>query len=459
MFNTILENFHIEKILSTLKKNLVYMVIVGVAVAMVSAVVGSRFSYRTYTADVSFFVYSNPDNVNESGVNQSTGEISQANKLINSYVQVIKSSVFLSAVIDEVQLPDYTVERLQRMIATRNVGDVAMFIVYVSDSNPANALAIANAIGELAPTLIPSIVKAGGFRVFDAAELPTTPSASLSLTKIIVFGFAGGVFLAFMFFVLKGLLDTTIRRVYEVEDLFKIPVVGKVPDKPADKKSENKYENLVLNDNSPMAFKEAYNDIRSNLLWMREEKNCPVFVVTSADNSEGKSINAYNIAKSFSMIGKKVLLIDADMRESGLRKIAPTKDRKGLADYLSGATANPAIVKIGDSFDAIYASEGIKNKSELLSTKKWYELIDNMKKEYDEIVIDMTSLRLFSEALSLARTDAYYLVVVREGFTKFVRTKGIVQRLEELSGDIMGIVYNGMSVKSKDYTFRNLKEN
>ena len=458
MFNTILENFHIEKIYATIKKNLVYIFVAGILFSLVAGVIGSRFAYRTYTTDVSFYVYSNPDNVTDSGVNQSTGEISQANKLITSYIQVLKSSVFLTAVADEIQLQGYSAEKLQRMISFRNITDTAIFIVYVSDTNPNNALTVANAISDLAPSIIPSIVKAGGFRVFDGAELPTDPSSSIGTTQIIIIGFVLGFFIALLFFFFKGLLDTTIRRVYEVEDIFRIPVIGKVPEKDVDKNTENKYENIVLKDDSSFSHKEAYNNIRSNLMWSREEKKCPVYVVTSADNSEGKSVNAYNIAKSFSMIGKKVLLIDADMRNSKLREFAPNKDKKGLADYLSGSVSKAPVVKADNAFDAIYASEGFKDRTELLSTKKWYELIDKMKEEYDEIVIDMTSLRLFSEALSLAKSDAYYIVVVREGVTKFVRTKLVVQRLEELNADIIGIIYNGISPKSKDYVFRNYKE-
>ncbi len=458
MFNTILENFHIEKILTTLKNSIVYMVIVGVAAAIIAAVLGRSFTYRTYTADVSFYVYSNPDNVDDVGVNQTTAEISQANRLITSYVQVLRSSTFLSALADEVNMDGYTVERLHRSISTRTVNDTAMFIVYVSDPNPANALTIANAISDLAPVIIPSVVKAGGFRVFDAAELPTAPSASLSLTMIVALAFAVGVFLTIVFFVIKALLDTTIRRVYEVEDIFNIPIIGKVPSISGDKKDDNPYSNITLKEDSKFILNEAYNDIRANMLWSREEKKCSVFVVASADASEGRTINAYNIAKALSVADKKVLLIDADMRNSRLREIIPNKDKNGLADYLAGKIGKPVIVNKGDLLDIIYSSENMKNKSELLAADKWYELIDEMKEKYDEIVIDMPPLRVYADALSLARTDAYYLIVIREGMTKFVRTKLIVKKLESLNADIFGIIYNGISTKSKDYAFRNYKE-
>ena len=459
MFNTILENFHIEKILATLRKSFVYMLISGVLVALVASIIGNRFAYKTYTADVSFYVYSNPDNVDDMGVNQSTAEIVQANRLITSYAQVLRSSTFLSALAEEVNIEGYGVERLQRSISTRSITDTAIFVVYVSDSNPSNALTIANAISDIAPTIIPSVVKAGGFRVFDAAELPTYPSSSLSVSQIIVIGFVLGFALAFMIAMIMALLDTTIRRVYEVEDIFNLPIVGKVPEIVNKKKKKISYDDLALKDDSQFIIKEAYNEIRSNLLWSREEKKCPVYVITSADPAEGKTINAYNIAEAFSMIGKKVLLVDADMRNSVLREIAPNNNKEGLADYLSGSSNKPAIIKHSDGFDIIYSSENLKNRSELLATHQWYEFIENMKKEYDEIVIDMPSLRLYSDALSLSRTDTYYLIVVRERMTKFVRTKMIVKRLENLNADVFGIIYNGISINSKDFTFSKIKEN
>ena len=458
MLNTILENFHVEKIFTALRKKLQYMIIAGVLAALLCAAFGNRFSYTTYRAGVSFYVYSNPNNINDMGVNQTTTEISQANRLITSYVQVLKSSTFLSAVVDELGLEGYTVERLQRSIGTRAVNDTAIFNVYVYDANPANAFAVINVISELAPTLIPAVVKAGGFRVLDAAVLPTEPDSSLGMTQIIIVGFAIGFILSFIVFLLMAIFDTTIKRVYEVNDIFNIPILGTVPFI-AKGKNESDYEGIVLKEDSSFIVKEAYNDIRSNLLWSRGSEKCPVYVVTSADNLEGKSINAYNMAKSLSMVGKKVLLIDADMRNSKLRTIFPNKEKKGLADYLSDKNAKPTFVRSDDNFDIMYASENIKDRSELLSTQRWYDFILEMKEKYDVLVVDMSTLGIYSEALSMTQLAARYVIVIREGMTKFVRTKMIVRKLEEHNADIYGIIYNGISIKSKDYNFRNYKEN
>lgn len=459
MLTTILENFHVEKIYTALKKKILYMVIAGVLMALVFAVFGGSYTYSNYRASVSFYVYSNPNNIYDMDVNLSTSEISQANRLINSYVQVLKSSTFLSAVSEELAMEEYTVERLQKNIKTKTLSDAAIFVVYYYDPNPSAALTVINTITELAPTLIPAVVKAGGFRVLDAAVLPTKPDSSLSITRIIVVGFAIGFLIAFAFFFLRAIFDTTIRRVYEVNDIFSIPVLGTVPQIGTKNKEENGYGEIVLDDNSKFIIKEAYNEIRSNVLLSRNMTECPVFVVTSADFAEGKTINAYNIAKTLSTVGKKVLLIDADMRNSKLREIIPNKSSEGLADYLANGNKKPEFVNVCDNLDVIYASEKTKNRAELLSTKKWYDFISEMKAQYDEIVIDMPALGIYSEALSMTQMAACYVIVVKEGFTKFVRTKMIVRKLEELNADIFGIIYNGISVKSKDYTFRKFKEN
>ena len=459
MFNTIIENFHIEKILSTLKNNIVYMIITGVVIALISSVAGSYFSYTYYRVDVSFYVYSNPDNVTNTGVNLSTSDISQANKLISSYVQVLRSSAFLSQVVDALPLEGYTVKELQENISAKAVSDTAIFIVYVYDENPNNALTIANTITELAPTAVHDIVKAGGFTVLDAAKLPTSPIDSLHVYQIMLVGFVGGFVLAFVFFLLKGMLDTTIKRIYEVEDIFTIPVLGQVPDVSSKKKGEeNKITDIILKDDSRFIVKEAYNDIRSNLLFGNEDEGCQIYVVTSADALEGKTVNAYNMARSFAGIGKKVLLIDADMRSSILRTIAPNEHADGLADYLNGQLTAAPVISIDSNMDIVYSSENIKDRAELLSTQKWYDFIAQMQEKYDEIIIDMPCLGVYSDALNMVKTSAKYVIIIREGKTKFVRTKMIVRRIEELKGEIVGIIYNGISIKSKDYVFRNYKE-
>ena len=110
-------------------------------------------------------------------------------------------------------------------------------------------------------------------------------------------------------------------------------------------KSNKKKSNLrtseprkLLKTNSPFAVKEAYNAIRTNLLFTQQGEKCPVFVVTSPTANNGKTINSANTAISFAQMGKRTLIIDSDMRNPSLHKLFSLNSKNGLSEILAKAT-------------------------------------------------------------------------------------------------------------------------
>ena len=124
---------------------------------------------------------------------------------------------------------DYGTEALSGRIGTSVVENTAVFYVYTYDSDPYRAMELANAIGRVAPKEIGRIVKSGGIEVIDYATLPEAPYSSTSLVKYALVGFAGCFGASFVLFLLAGLMDTTIRRRYELKLAFRIPVLGDIP--------------------------------------------------------------------------------------------------------------------------------------------------------------------------------------------------------------------------------------
>lgn len=454
MFKTILSNFHLEKILWIIKSKLKYMILAG----LVCAMLGSAFAYfnqsSLYQARISFYVYSNPEYVTDTGVNLSTNEISSAKSLLDSYMQILKSTTFLNKVIDALDLEQYgyTATYLKSHIGASAVSNTTVFYVNVLDENPILAMEIANTIGELAPSEIIRIVKSGGIQVLDEAVLPTTPYSATSVFKYALLGGAAGFIIVAFIAMLKGLLDTTVRRKYEIEDMFTIPIIGTVPLVIPQK---NQKVDVILGKESPFVIKEAYNDIRANLLYTARGQKCPVYAITSADTNEGKSLNSLNIAISYAQIGKKVLLIDADMRRSKFKKILGVESVKtGLSEYLAGIGSKIDVIKQQDNLDIVTSGGFPPNPSELLTSSRWEEFIDQSKENYDVIFVDLPPLGIVSDALALADIATAYILVVREKVTKFEREKMIVQKLEPLNANICGFVYNGISMKSPDYNYR-----
>ncbi len=455
MFKTIINNFHLEKLVWVIRSKLLYMILAALIGAVALGAYASMTQTSTYQAQISFYVYSNPDYATDTGVNISSSDITQANKLLASYKEILNSATFLNKVIEYTGLEEYSVAALQRRIKASAVAETAVFKVYVIDANPVNAMDIANAIGELAPDEIISIVKSGGIEVLDEAELPRQPYSSTSVIMYIIIGAAAGVMLVAVYAVIRGLLDTRIRRLYEIEDLFTIPILGTVPQLKPAKKAES--VDPVLSEESSFDYKEAYSNIRINLLFGKGEENCPVYAISSADCGEGKTITALNLATSYAMAGKKVLLLDADLRNSNMAEFIKDKDLKnkdGLSEYLAGTVNKLNVIHNSDKLDIVLAGECPANPAELLVCDKWYELIREYKKEYDAIFVDLSSVGIVSDALSLVREATAYILVVREQMTRFEREEMIVRKLEALEANICGFVYNGISVKSPDYNLK-----
>ena len=451
MLETILNNFHLEKILWILHKRIAYVILLGILGGMA----GGGWAYMTdstlYRADVSFYVYSDPDYVYDSSVNISNSEFTQAKNLVQSYILILKSNMVLKKVLEEAGM-EYETETLARMIATSVVENTSVFYVYVYDADPSQAARIANAIGTVAPREISRIVKSGGIEVIDYATLPKAPYSSTSLVKYALGGFAACFGGAGLLFLLVGLMDTTIRRRYELKLAFRIPILGDIPlIRAADRKSKPV---TVLGENAPFAVKESYNTIRTNLLFTGKGERCPVYAITSADKDEGKTLNSINMAISYAQLGKKVLLIDGDMRNMSVAARLKIRGRVGLSQYLAGLRETPQILSYRENLDILAGGEAPPNPSELLGGERMRELLLTMRTKYDCIFIDLPPVGIVTDALMLSHEVTSYVLVMRAGVSHMSREKIAVTLLEQVDADICGILFNGLPPRSKDYNYR-----
>lgn len=451
MFDIILSNFHLEKVFWVLKVKLKYILLVTILFALAAGVYADYTRTSTYAAQISFYVYSNPDYISDPSVNINSSDFTQATKLVTSYMQILRSKTFLRKVLEETGLP-YSVEYIRSSISSTPIENTAAFFVNVFNPVPEYAMNIANAIGDLAPNEITRIVKSGGIEVLDQAELPIVPYQSTSVTKMALIGGLGGFMLSVFLFLLRGLLDTTVRKKYEVNDLFTIPLLGDVPRmvSPSKKIQVNK----ILSQDSPFALREAYNGIRTNLRFTGRGEKCPIYAITSADSGEGKTLNTINLAVAFSQIDKKTLLIDADMRKSSMSSMLNIELFDGLSEYLAGIVDSPYITEYLDNLSVISSGEIPPNPAELLSSNRWHEFLENCRKEYDVIFIDLPPAGIVADALLLVKDVTAYLLIIREKFTKFDREQMVVRKLETLGANICGFIYNGISMKSHDYTYK-----
>lgn len=207
---------------------------------------------------------------------------------------------------------------------------------------------------------------------------------------------------------------------------------------------------------------ETFRTLRTNIQFMNTNNQLKTLLITSTLPGEGKSWVASNLAITFAQAGKKVVLIDADMRKGRQYAIFEVSPRPGLSNYLSGIDSNSEENSIDEIIDYIQETE-VKNlyvisagnippnPSELLITPKMVNLLDKLKQVSDIVIIDGTPCELVTDSVILSRLVDSTVIVTAHKQTKKDTLQKIVTNIQNVGGKIAGIVLNKIPVSAKKY--------
>ena len=213
----------------------------------------------------------------------------------------------------------------------------------------------------------------------------------------------------------------------------------------------------LLTNESPFAIKEAYVKLRTSLLFCMtadKERPCSTFAITSAKPSEGKSLTAANIAISYAMLGKRVLLVDADMRKPTQRRLWRVRSSAGLCDFLA-KISRLELVKVTDLPLWIVCTGTIPpNPSELLSSDRMKRFIEECSKVYDYVIIDTPPINTVADAQIISTFVDGMVLVARSGYTTADELKVAIEAVGRAGGNMCGVVMNGMNMKSMKYSYK-----
>ena len=208
----------------------------------------------------------------------------------------------------------------------------------------------------------------------------------------------------------------------------------------------------ILCQNSPFAVKEAYNAIRTNLLFTQQGEKCPIFVVTSPTANNGKTINSINLAVSFAQMGKRTLLIDADMRNPTIHRMFSISVKNGLSEILAGLTDNISVSKTDvKNLSVLTAGKIPPNPAELLSSARMDKLLEFVKEHYDCVFIDTPPINLVTDSTIFAQKVTGYIVIVKTDTTNTHDVKTTVTNIEQIDGNILGFILNDVNSEKKKY--------
>lgn len=208
----------------------------------------------------------------------------------------------------------------------------------------------------------------------------------------------------------------------------------------------------LLKGNSSFAIKEAYNAIRTNLMFTQHGDKCPIFVITSPTANNGKTINSANLAISFAQMGKKTLIIDSDMRNPSLHKLFGLSSKNGLSEILAGLTDNISVSKTDiENLSVLTAGKIPPNPAELLASERMDKLLDFVREHYDCVFIDTPPVNLVTDATVFAQKTTGYILIIKTDTTKLPELKVTVNTLETLNSSILGFIINDINSNKKRY--------
>lgn len=203
---------------------------------------------------------------------------------------------------------------------------------------------------------------------------------------------------------------------------------------------------------STFAVKEAYNSIRTNLLFTQQGEKCPIFVVTSPTANNGKTINSANLAINFAQMGKKTLVIDADMRNPSLHKLFSLSSRNGLSEILAGLTDNITVTKTDiENLSVLTSGKIPPNPTELLSSPRMDKLLDFVKEHYDCVFIDTPPVNIVTDATVFSQKATGYVIIVKTDTTNVPELKTTVSTLQSINANILGFILNDANSEKKKY--------
>ncbi|GAB6120444.1 exopolysaccharide transport family protein [Dysgonomonas termitidis] len=259
-----------------------------------------------------------------------------------------------------------------------------------------------------------------------------------------------GLILPLCFVVLKEeILNFSITTKEECEKISGFPVIGTIEN--VSKKLNN---GVVLVKNYPKSsFAESFRNMRVRIEYMAQRENKITVLVTSTEPADGKTFIATNIASVYQLMGKKVIIVDLDLRRPSVAKTLQIDSQKGISNYLIGQVTLDEITYSHPDygFDIIPAGTLPPNPSELIKTAKTKQVLEHLKEIYDYVIIDCSPVGLVSDAYILSEIADTTLFVVRRAKTNKSFFKSVITQLKYDGVEDIALVFNDVKGREGYY--------
>ena len=425
---------------------------VAVAVAALAVVIGvgylliaSSYYHSTAVLAVSVRTTTGSETVYQSGT--------ATTQRVQTYVELGRQQDFAEKVSER------SGGKFQPSLVLKNVKvsptkETVLFSVEATGRNPADAQYLAKVSSQ---TLVAMIEEVEFSLNGEDSEVkittvgtPERPNKPGGLSPVAVLGISVllGALMAILVAVVRDRLDNKIRRSEDIDDIVQSGVLGtsyatnKIPVAGVLGGSTN---------DADFPNAEAFRQIRTNLSFVNVDEPPRVLLLTSAIENEGKSFVASRLAAVLGESGNRVIVLDADLRRPAIGTIFERDSSVGITSVLTGAVRYPDVVQRTDAgVDLIPAGKIPPNPSELLDSQAMKSLVEELRREYDYVVVDSPPLLPVTDSAVLAKyADTVVLVARSERVTKDQLARA-VQRLNLAGASIAGAVLNYLPLSKRD---------
>jgi len=418
-----------------------WVVVVSVAVlAVIAAGAVGFLRPPEYTAKVTMYVSAQTGDTEDTAYQGSL--LSQ--QRVTSYVEFVNSIRVSGEVIRRLDLPQ-TPEELAGQITASSALDSVLIDVAVTDPSPERAAQVANAVGNVFTSLVDELERpttADGVppvvvRVVQPAEEPTAPS-STGLPVTLALGLLAGLAVGVSAALARNTLDTSVKSPERLREVAQAPILGTIAYDPQVPKRP-----LTLHEDPQSPRSEAFRQLRTNLQFVDVDHRRKVIVVTSSVPGEGKTTTVCNVAIAMAAAGSRILVIEADLRRPKVADLLGVERSVGLTTVLAGQVRVEQAIQpwAGGRFDVLASGPLPPNPSELLASEHIEDLLEELREQYDMVLLDSPPLLPVTDAAAVAPATDGAILVCRFKQTSQGQVKASVEALKAVSAPLLGTVF------------------
>lgn len=428
---------------------------IGMSILALSSITTYGFTEyaipKTYVATAKIIVVSNQSKT-KSMLSYADLQVSQ--KLAQTYSQIILSERISDIVLLRLH-NRITTSQYRSMISVNANQNTEIMNISVAHTNPSFASTVANEIVHVFQNEISTIMPVDNVSILNHAKIPimhSSPSLMMNMTLGVLLG--GMLYLALV--MILHLTDRKVKDEQDIKDSVPYPYIGSIPQSIASPSQSLIDNGLALDRNLTTIMQpnslsaEAYRTIRTSIMLRNFDKQLKIINVVSTTQGEGKTTTIINLAMSLSQIGKKVLIVDLDLRAPKVHKMLRLSNANGITDLIKKDSIAQVSVQSYQSIDIIPAGDTIPFTCEFLQSQVLSRFLTSMKNQYDYVLLDCPPAGILSDGVIVSTMSDGTLLIVGHNMVDKKELSQLGNLLKSFQITIIGSILTKTQAKKYD---------